>query len=102
MGDRDSEIAVITRGEDFVEGKMDGEPALVSQMAQELRVKLWMEHFGFSEEEALDPISEETSELIVQRAAKNTRLYRRIFGCYPDDEMATRKDIESKRKESDI
>jgi hypothetical protein len=48
VGDRDSEIAVITRGEDFVEGKMDGEPALVSQMAQELRIKLWMEHFGFS------------------------------------------------------
>ncbi len=34
LGDRDSEIAVITRGEDFVSGVMNGEPALVSQIAQ--------------------------------------------------------------------
>jgi phospholipase D1/2 len=48
-GDRDSEIAIITRGEDFVEGLMNGESELVSQVAQELRIKLWTEHFAFSE-----------------------------------------------------
>lgn len=76
---------------------MDGEPALVSQMAQELRIKLWIEHFGMTEEEVFDPISDQTYDLIVNRAAKNTKLYRKIFGCYPDDEMTTRKDIELKK-----
>lgn len=76
---------------------MDGEPALVSQMAQELRIKLWIEHFGMTEEEVFDPISDQTYDLIVNRAAKNTKFYRKIFGCYPDDEMASRKDIELKK-----
>lgn len=33
-GDRDSEMAVVTRGGDFIEGMMDGEPTYVSKMAQ--------------------------------------------------------------------
>jgi phospholipase D1/2 len=41
VGDRDSELALITRGEDFVEGVMNGDSCLVSQLAHELRVKLW-------------------------------------------------------------
>lgn len=34
LGDRDSQMAIITRGDDFVEGRMDYEPTLVSKMAQ--------------------------------------------------------------------
>lgn len=56
-GDRDSEMAVITRGGDFIEGMMDGEPTYVSKMAQQLRIKLWKEHFAFTEEEMIDPTS---------------------------------------------
>lgn len=93
LGGRDSEIAVITKGEDFIEGRMNRGPVLVSQMAQELRINLWIEHFGFTEEEALDPICDTTRDLISARASNNTDLYRRIFGCYPDDEMKTRKSI---------
>lgn len=85
---------MVTRGEDYIEGRLNGEPALVSQMAQELRIKLWKEHFGFDEEEALDPTSDAMWDAITQRSATNTVLYRKIFGCYPDDEMTTRKMIE--------
>ena len=34
VGDRDSELALITRGEDFIEGKINGQSVLVSQIAQ--------------------------------------------------------------------
>jgi len=33
---------------------------IVSQSAQELRIKLWKEHFGLTEEELLDPLAKET------------------------------------------
>lgn len=41
LGSRDSELALITRGGDFVEGVMDGEKLAVSQTVQELRLRLW-------------------------------------------------------------
>lgn len=34
MGDRDSEIAIVSRGDDFVESKMNGSRVIVSQSAQ--------------------------------------------------------------------
>ena len=37
---------------------MNGQMMIVSQAAQELRIKLWKEHFGFSDEECIDPLSE--------------------------------------------
>ena len=89
---------MISRGEDFVEGKMNGEMIIVSQSAQELRVKLWKEHFGFSDEECADPLAESTWEAIALRAANNTLLFRKIFGCYPDDQITQRKQIQQKRE----
>jgi phospholipase D1/2 len=41
LGYRDSEIAVVTHGDEFNEGKMDGEKIIVSHLAQDLRIKLW-------------------------------------------------------------
>jgi phospholipase D1/2 len=49
LGDRDSEVAVVTRGENFVDGKMNGEPVIVSQATQKLRIRLWKEHFQLTE-----------------------------------------------------
>jgi hypothetical protein len=48
----------------------------------------------------LDPVENNTWEIICKRAANNTAVYRRLFGCYPDDEMKKRVDITKKRKES--
>lgn len=76
---------------------MNGEPLLVSQMAQELRIKLWKEHFAFAEQELLDPTSNELWERIMERASNNTNIYRKIFGCYPDDNMKLKKDIKALR-----
>jgi hypothetical protein len=35
---------------------MDGIPTMVSQVAHELRLKLWREHFALKDEEMLDPV----------------------------------------------
>jgi hypothetical protein len=41
-------------------------------VAQDLRIRLWKEHFGLTDKEALDPSSNETWEKIAIRAANNT------------------------------
>lgn len=55
LGDRDSEIAVVTYGTDLVETKMSGQKTFISKRIQEFRKKLWREHFGLSDEVLLDP-----------------------------------------------
>lgn len=44
----------------------------------------------------------ETWEKILCRAQENTAIYRKVFGCYPDDEMQTRKKITKVREASNI
>lgn len=44
---------------------------------------------GFSYEEVIDPLSKDLAEKINRRARKNTIFYRDVFGCYPDDLIAT-------------
>jgi len=46
LGIRDSEIAVVTRDWNLVDGKMNGEPTKASSFAQSLRIALWREHLG--------------------------------------------------------
>lgn len=46
LGVRDSEVAIVTRDRDLVEGRMNGKPARVASFAQSLRISLWREHLG--------------------------------------------------------
>lgn len=48
----------------------------------------------------MDPLVQSTWDAIADRAASNTNVYRSIFGCYPDDQMTTSKQIESIRTNS--
>ena len=50
----------------------------------------------------MDPVSSKTWNAIIDRAGKNTDMYRKVFGCYPDDNMKTRLEIAKVKKESDI
>ncbi|KAL5482529.1 SPO14 [Sanghuangporus weigelae] len=45
-GDRDSELAVIVRDTDMIDGKMAGQPFKVGRFAHTLRVRLMREHLG--------------------------------------------------------
>ena len=66
------------------------------------KVKLWKEHFGFTDEECVDPLAKQTWEAVARRAASNTVIFRKIFGCYPDDNMTKKKQIEEEKSKSRI
>lgn len=46
LGNRDSEVAIITRDKALVDGKMNGKKIQVASFAQSLRISLWREHLG--------------------------------------------------------
>jgi phospholipase D1/2 len=45
LGDRDSEVAVVTFGQDLVHANMNGTQVMVSSKIKKFRTKLWKEHF---------------------------------------------------------
>ena len=45
LGDRDSEIAVVTFGQDLTQVTMNDTQVMVSQKIKNFRIKLWKEHF---------------------------------------------------------
>lgn len=52
-----------------------------------------MEHFGVKREEVEDYLNEDTWWLMFEHADKNQKIYSEVFGIYPDNSMATFKDI---------
>ena len=52
-----------------------------------------MEHFGISDTDAEDPLSEQTDKLLNKITHKNTKIYRELFGCYPDDNLKKLSDV---------
>ncbi|KAL2267401.1 hypothetical protein VTJ83DRAFT_4678 [Remersonia thermophila] len=54
MGDRDSELSVVLEDEDTVRGVMDGTPYEAGRLVRALRMKLWREHLGMAEPQALN------------------------------------------------
>ena len=95
LGDRDSELAMLIEDPQLVEN-LQGH--LISKDVQELRMRLYREHFGLTEKEAEDPMAESTWQMVRVRAKTNTLLYRELFGCYPDDTMLRFGEIEEVRK----
>jgi len=85
-GDRDSEVALVIKGSETVQGSMLNQHYDKFKVAHDLRVSLCMEHLGVSDPSIVeDPFSEEFSNLWINTARENTEFYRRVFGCYPDD-----------------
>lgn len=70
-----------------------------SRFAQSLRCSLYMEHFGLSYDEVVDPLSFELQDKMREIAKRNTQIYREVFACYPDDEVKTLSDFASVRFE---
>ena len=72
----------------------------VKKTAHELRAKLWKEHFGIRDLKQLDPVSEDTWEMVRRIAQTNTDIYRTVFGCYPDDNIRRYSQIDELRARS--
>ncbi|KAF5302244.1 hypothetical protein FQA39_LY10283 [Lamprigera yunnana] len=97
IGKRDSEVAVLIEDEDWVDGKMNGNPCKVGKFASSLRRQLFKEHLGLLGREEndididiIDPISEHFYKNVWCRIAKsNTEIYEQIFHCIPSDEVET-------------
>eukprot|EP00742_Colponemidia_sp_Colp-10_P008039 GILJ01008674.1.p1 GENE.GILJ01008674.1~~GILJ01008674.1.p1 ORF type:complete len:1307 (-),score=215.05 GILJ01008674.1:364-4284(-) len=90
IGCRDSEIAVVVEDTDKIDTVMNGAPFKASRTVYELRSALFKEHLGLSAEDVSDPISDRFyHETWRKLAASNTKIYRDVFRCVPDDEPAT-------------
>ncbi|ORX62840.1 phospholipase D/nuclease [Hesseltinella vesiculosa] len=99
LGNRDSEIAVVVEDTDIVTSRMDGKEYQAGRFALTLRLHLFKEHLGLlhghltereADEVVMDPLDDEFLENVWNKTAKgNTRIYRRVFHCVPDDTVLT-------------
>ena len=95
LGSRDSEFAVIIKEKKTVINKdcgrnyvMNGDKNyMAAYFATSFRKALMAEHLGVNVNDPVldDPVSDQLFALINARANMNTKIYRDIFGCYPDD-----------------
>ena len=100
LGKRDSEYAVMINEARKLNSFMDGKPLRVANFAHSFRVNLFAEHLGISPKEKIliDPLSDEFLELVQNTAHNNTMIYRKLFGCYPDDMYQSFKDLKEHKK----
>ena len=109
IGKRDSEFAVLIKEQKFLIDKstqnhfiMDGKPYKGTHFATSFRKSLMAEHLGLNKDDPIliDPVDNKLFSLINSRAQNNTKLYRDIFNCYPDDTFTNFKLMkEAKRKQ---
>lgn len=78
LGDRDSEIAIITEDEEFYSTKMNGNRYKAGKFAFSLRMRLWREHLGLFEDlydadddEEIEDL-ENTQQFSVRKKLKDT------------------------------
>jgi phospholipase D1/2 len=99
LGNRDSEVAVVIRDDNKIPSRMNGSPYQASKFVKDLRVSLLKEHLGIDDRHVdilSDPLSDGLYEMMRRNSYKNTKLYREIFGCYPDDKFKKFEDMQDK------
>ena len=109
-GNRDSEFAIIMEEEKNYNSIMNEQNFMASKYAISLRKHLMAEHLGISDNSEIlnDPINDHLWNLIISRANNNSRIYREIFDCFPDNkfttftELRTRKIIKTKEDEENL
>ena len=97
LGGRDSEFCVLiqenmSRKIQFI---MNGKKSRAANFAHSFRTALLAEHIGLDKKDKIlnDPLSDELWDKLISTAKKNTETYRKIWYCYPDDEMKTFEDV---------
>ena len=99
LGTRDSEYAVMINENPKLNSKMDGKDYKAANFAYTFRVNLFAEHLGVDPKNNIlaDPLSDEFLQLVQNTAHNNTMIYRKIWGCYPDDQYLTFKDLKDRK-----
>ena len=94
LGSRDSEFCVLINETLKYDSIMNGNNYKAAKFAVTLRKALMSEHLGVDvdDEILIDPLSDELLKLFKNTAKNNTSIYRKLFKCYPDDELKTFKD----------
>eukprot|EP01087_Luapelamoeba_hula_P017850 TRINITY_DN5666_c0_g5_i2.p1 TRINITY_DN5666_c0_g5~~TRINITY_DN5666_c0_g5_i2.p1 ORF type:complete len:1353 (-),score=156.14 TRINITY_DN5666_c0_g5_i2:55-3657(-) len=96
LGMRDSEIAIVTRDTNMIDGVMDGKPYRVGTFAHTLRKNLWREHLGIDDESdtsVVDPVSHAAYFGLWKRTStNNSQLFASVFGSVFTDAMTTLKE----------
>ena len=100
LGTRDSEFAVLIKENPSLNIKMDGDDYNAANFAHSFRVHLLAEHLGLDPKNQIlkDPLSDELLNLVQNTAKNNTLTYRKIWGCYPDDQYLSFKELKNWRK----
>ena len=100
LGNRDSEFALLIKESKKIMIKMDGKEYKASNLAYSLRVNLFGEHLGLDPKDPIleDPLNDEFCKLVKNRANNNTMIYRKLWGCYPDDQYRSFQDLEQYKK----
>ena len=95
LGTRDSEYAVMINETPKLNSKMDGKDYKAANFAYTFRVNLFAEHLGVDPSNGIlaDPLSDEFLQLVQNTAHNNTMIYRKLWGCYPDDQYLSFKDL---------
>ena len=95
LGTRDSEFAVLINESQRLNSKMDGKDYKAANFAYTFRLNLFAEHLGVDPKNNIlfDPLSEEFLKLVQNTAHNNTIIYRNLWGCYPDDQYKSFKDL---------
>ena len=91
LGDRDSEFCVLIQESEKRNFIMDGKRTGSSNFAHSFRTNLMAEHLGLNPKDEIlfDPLKDELWSLLMNTAQNNTEIYRKLFYCYPDDNMKT-------------
>jgi phospholipase D1/2 len=97
LGSRDSEFCVMIKETLKYDSIIDGKECKTAKFAVTLRKALMSEHLGVDDddERLIDPLSNELLDLFRETARNNTLIFRKLFRCYPDDEMKTFKDTKN-------
>ena len=88
LGDRDSEFCVL------IDEKEEN-----SNFAHSFRTHLMAEHMGLDinkkEDKKIlnDPLNDNLWSMLINTARNNTEIYRKLFYCYPDDNMTTFREV---------
>jgi len=101
LGDRDSEICVLIRDTEMINSTMNGQEYQVGKFAHELRMHLFREHLGLSNDDQSiqDPIKDSVYRGIwISTACHNTQIYNQFFKDIPQDSIQDWADFQEKQK----
>ena len=101
LGSRDSEFCVLIQEKvNESKYKIDGKITPAADFAHNFRTSLLAEHLGLEPDNQIlfDPLSDDLWEKLNNTAKINTEIYRKLWNCYPDDNMTKFVDVKNVKK----